>query len=75
VCEEMRKSGLRALPFAVRCKECEEAREVASSAHVTLPHGVAAPTCSSTCKIRRPAKGFAGGGARSLPPPASLAHL
>jgi DnaK suppressor protein len=28
--EEIAEKRLRALPFAVRCKECEEAREVAA---------------------------------------------
>jgi DnaK suppressor protein len=28
--EEISRQRLRALPFAVRCKECEEAREVAA---------------------------------------------
>ena len=34
--EEISPKRLRALPFAVRCKECEEAREVAVQRERTL---------------------------------------
>jgi DnaK suppressor protein len=34
--EEIAEARLRALPFAVRCKECEEAREVAAQRERTL---------------------------------------
>jgi len=34
--EEISPKRLRALPFAVRCKECEEAREVAAQRERTL---------------------------------------
>ena len=49
--EEIAEKRLRALPFAVRCKDCEEAREVAAAARA---HDGAAPRrrrrCSSTCQ-------------------------
>ena len=64
--EEIAEPRLRALPFAVRCKDCEEARETAETARA---YGVAARVvlrCSSTCRTdRRPAAGRARGrGAR-----------
>lgn len=34
--EEIAEARLRALPFAVRCKDCEEAREVAAQRERTL---------------------------------------
>src|SRR6185312_8871870 len=34
--EEIAEKRLRALPFAVRCKDCEEAREVAQQRERTL---------------------------------------
>jgi DnaK suppressor protein len=34
--EEIAEARLRALPFAVRCKDCEEAREIAAQRERTL---------------------------------------
>jgi RNA polymerase-binding transcription factor DksA len=34
--EEISGARLRALPFAVRCKDCEEAREIAAQRERTL---------------------------------------
>ena len=34
--EEIAEARLRALPFAVRCKDCEEAREVAAQRERSL---------------------------------------
>jgi DnaK suppressor protein len=34
--EEISEARLRALPFAVRCKDCEEAREIAAQRERTL---------------------------------------
>jgi len=36
--DEISPKRLRALPFAVRCKDCEEAREVAEQRERTLTH-------------------------------------
>ena len=52
--EEIAEKRLRALPFAVRCKDCEEAREIAEQRERQLARGAAPRRCSSTCKIRRP---------------------
>ena len=72
--EEIAEKRLRALPFAVRCKDCEEAREIAEQRERQLAaaarHVVAVPRHVTT---RRPTiRGSAGGGARALPPPARL---
>ena len=75
--EEIAEKRLRALPFAVRCKDCEEARENAEQRERQLAgRGAARARCSSTCNIRRPNnRGSAGGGAHLLPTglPISLA--
>jgi DnaK suppressor protein len=34
--DEISEARLRALPFAVRCKDCEEAREIAAQRERTL---------------------------------------
>jgi DnaK suppressor protein len=34
--DEISQARLRALPFAVRCKDCEEAREIAAQRERTL---------------------------------------
>src|SRR5213082_711451 len=52
--EEIAEKRLRALPFAVRCKECEEAREVAEQRERQRRPDAGRPHFSSTCKIRRP---------------------
>jgi DnaK suppressor protein len=41
--EEILEQRLRALPFAVRCKECEEAREIAAEREKTLAQRRGAP--------------------------------
>lgn len=41
---EITEQRLRALPFAVRCKECEEAREIAAEREKTLAQRRGAPT-------------------------------
>ena len=72
--EEIAEKRLRALPFAVRCKDCEEAREIAEQRErqlrarrgtvVALPRHVS---------IRRPRfRGSAGGGAHLSPPALQL---
>ena len=74
--EEIAEKRLRALPFAVRCKDCEEAARSPSSASVSSRRGAAPARCSSTCK--HPASlrsGSAGGGAQLSPPPAVLLHI
>lgn len=40
---EISEQRLRALPFAVRCKECEEAREIAAEREKTLAQRRGAP--------------------------------
>ena len=54
--EEIAEKRLRALPFAVRCKDCEEAKEVVEQRerHLAARRGV-------------PKRGSAGGGAHSPP--------
>ena len=46
--DEIAEARLRALPFAVRCKECEEARETAELRERMAQRRVAAPRSSST---------------------------
>ena len=48
--EEIEPRRLRALPFAVRCKDCEEAREVAAQRERVLSRRVA--DSASTCPSR-----------------------
>ena len=51
--EEIAERRLRALPFAVRCKDCEEAREVAEQRERQLAAASARrPRFSSTCPAR-----------------------
>ena len=52
--EEIAEKRLRALPFAVRCKDCEEAREVAEQRERQMAAGAARRRSSSTCNFRRP---------------------
>ena len=50
--EEISERRLRALPFAVRCKDCEEARELAQQRE-RLSRSAAAPRrCSSTSRVK-----------------------
>ena len=67
--EEIAEKRLRALPFAVRCKDCEEARENAEQRRASARRRGAAPArCSSTCNQSGvPILGSAGGGAHLLP--------
>ena len=51
--EEIAEKRLRALPFAVRCKDCEEAREIAEQRERQAPRGAAVPRSSSTCNPHR----------------------
>ena len=48
--EEISERRLRALPFAVRCKDCEEAREVAQQRERMLASAAARRHSSSTCR-------------------------
>ena len=71
--EEIAQPRLRALPFAVRCKDCEEAREMAQQRERIQARRGSAVRSASTCagKPRRPRiTGSAGGGACGIPPPA-----
>ena len=67
--EEIAEKRLRALPFAVRCKDCEEAREsrraASASAGGAARHEVSVPRHVSIRQHRlRHQAGSAGGGAR-----------
>ena len=73
--EEIAEKRLRALPFAVRCKDCEEARESRRAARASADGAarrlLAVPRHVTT---RRPVtRGSAGGGAH-LSPPAFSRH-
>ncbi len=48
--EEISERRLRALPFAVRCKDCEEARETGSAARAACCSAAAPRRSSSTCR-------------------------
>ena len=48
--EEISEKRLRALPFAVRCKDCEEAREVKQQRDRLMAQRRGAARCSSTCQ-------------------------
>jgi DnaK suppressor protein len=73
--DEIAEARLRALPFAVRCKDCEEARETAEQRERMLAQRAGRPArCSSTCRTDRrlPHAGGRvrrGGRARPLRPP------
>jgi RNA polymerase-binding transcription factor DksA len=47
---EISERRLRALPFAVRCKDCEEARETAQQRDRAIAQRRGAARCSSTCR-------------------------
>ena len=72
--DEIAEPRLRALPFAVRCKDCEEARETPSSASGCWRSGAARRRCSSTCRARSdasrpdPQAPPVGGACRRSPP-------
>ena len=51
--EEIAEKRLRALPFAVRCKDCEEAREVAAKRERHARTAARRRRSSSTCSSRR----------------------
>ncbi len=42
--EEIAERRLRALPFAVRCKDCEEARETGAAARTAVRRAAAPPS-------------------------------
>ena len=51
--EEISERRLRALPFAVRCKDCEEAREMAQQRERVVAQRRGAPRSSRTCRASR----------------------
>ena len=48
--DEIAETRLRALPFAVRCKDCEEARETAEQRERQMTQRRGTSRCSSTCR-------------------------
>ena len=72
--DEIAEARLRALPFAVRCKDCEEEREIGDSAraynvaarHVELLRHAALDPASDRCSRPRPARGLRPSPARAL---------
>src|SRR3989454_6710016 len=69
--EEIAEKRLRALPFAVRCKDCEEAREAAEQRERQISQRRGASSLFFDMSASRRPMGSAGGGAPIPSPPAA----